>query len=154
MVADPERRRPHLILFVLLQEQSRLLCETGGPWRVVSQLDVWCSGSSRPGRSGRRKRCHFNFYTVVPCTSSASGLGVGSKILPARRSSTRLVMDAPLGQYAHLLPPSWTSTITQWLAEDTPSFDYGGYVVGESEEEATLLGKQSVRLGLSCPLVS
>ena len=31
------------------------------------------------------------------------------------------------------------------LSEDTPSFDYGGFVVGESEEDAVLFGKQSVR---------
>ena len=49
------------------------------------------------------------------------------------------------GDPAHLLPPSWRSVITQWLAEDTPSFDYGGFVVGEEEQEAILLGKQAVR---------
>ena len=43
--------------------------------------------------------------------------------------------------FAHLLPPSWKSSVTVWLAEDTPSFDYGGYVVGEAEREAFLLGK-------------
>lgn len=43
--------------------------------------------------------------------------------------------------YAHLLPPSWKPQVTAWLAEDTPSFDYGGYVVGEVEREAHLLGK-------------
>ncbi|BGP16265.1 hypothetical protein JCM10213_007709 [Rhodosporidiobolus nylandii] len=47
----------------------------------------------------------------------------------------------PLGDYAHLLPPSWKGVISAWLAEDTPSFDYGGFVVGEGEEEATLWGK-------------
>ncbi|KAF5387635.1 hypothetical protein D9615_000570 [Tricholomella constricta] len=41
----------------------------------------------------------------------------------------------------HLLPPSWKTQITAWLAEDTPSFDYGGYVVGEAHREAFLLGK-------------
>ncbi|BGO99750.1 Nicotinate-nucleotide pyrophosphorylase [carboxylating] [Rhodotorula toruloides] len=50
-------------------------------------------------------------------------------------------LPAPLGTYAHLLPPSWKTVITSWLAEDTPSFDYGGFVVGEGEEEATLWGK-------------
>jgi hypothetical protein len=34
------------------------------------------------------------------------------------------------GSPAHLLPPSWKTQVTAWLAEDTPSFDYGGYVVG------------------------
>ncbi|KAF8640086.1 hypothetical protein AX17_001326 [Amanita inopinata Kibby_2008] len=44
-------------------------------------------------------------------------------------------------RYEHLLPPSWKTTIATWLAEDTPSFDYGGYVVGEVQREAHLLGK-------------
>lgn len=43
--------------------------------------------------------------------------------------------------FAHLLPPSWKVAVQAWLAEDTPSFDYGGYVVGEVEREAFLLGK-------------
>ncbi|KAF8680246.1 hypothetical protein RhiXN_00102 [Rhizoctonia solani] len=44
-------------------------------------------------------------------------------------------------EFAHLLPPSWKSVVQTWLAEDTPSFDWGGYVVGEVEREAYLLGK-------------
>lgn len=43
--------------------------------------------------------------------------------------------------FAHLLPPSWTTQIGAWLAEDTPSFDYAGYVVGETERDAFLFGK-------------
>ena len=43
--------------------------------------------------------------------------------------------------FAHLLPPSWKSQVSAWLAEDTPSFDYGGFVVGEAPREAFLLGK-------------
>ena len=43
--------------------------------------------------------------------------------------------------FEHLLPPSWKAQVTTWLAEDTPSFDYGGYVVGEVHREAFLLGK-------------
>jgi len=43
--------------------------------------------------------------------------------------------------FAHLLPPSWKPQVTAWLAEDTPSFDYGGFVVGEAEREAFLFGK-------------
>lgn len=45
------------------------------------------------------------------------------------------------GNPAHLLPPSWKKSITTWLEEDTPSFDYGGFVVGESPAEARLLAK-------------
>ncbi|KAH7914433.1 Quinolinate phosphoribosyl transferase [Hygrophoropsis aurantiaca] len=46
-----------------------------------------------------------------------------------------------INSYEHLLPPSWKTQVTAWLAEDTPSFDYGGYVVGEAEREAFLWGK-------------
>ena len=45
------------------------------------------------------------------------------------------------GDFAHLLPPSWKPSVTAWLAEDTPSFDWGGYVVGEVQREAFLFGK-------------
>lgn len=48
-------------------------------------------------------------------------------------------------KYAHLLPPSWEATIVEWLKEDCPSFDWGGYVVGDTERTATLLCKQEVR---------
>ncbi|KAI0125321.1 nicotinate-nucleotide diphosphorylase [Xylariales sp. AK1849] len=47
------------------------------------------------------------------------------------------------GALAHLLPPSWKAQITSWLAEDTPSFDYGGFVVGEAPRTATLWGKSA-----------
>ena len=45
------------------------------------------------------------------------------------------------GNPADLLPVGWKSQITAWYAEDTPSFDYGGFVVGDSERTATLYGK-------------
>lgn len=44
-------------------------------------------------------------------------------------------------QLAHLLPPTYTHLITSWLAEDCPSLDYGGFVVGDGAGEARLLGK-------------
>ncbi len=50
-------------------------------------------------------------------------------------------MTPPTNSYEHLLSPNWKSHIAEWLAEDTPSFDYGGYVVGEVERHAFLLGK-------------
>ncbi|KAN0062009.1 nicotinate-nucleotide diphosphorylase (carboxylating) [Thecaphora frezii] len=40
--------------------------------------------------------------------------------------------------YAHLLPPSWKGKVAEWLKEDCPSFDWGGYVVGEDQKRATL----------------
>lgn len=45
------------------------------------------------------------------------------------------------GDLAHLLPEGWKDTVRAWLVEDCPSFDYGGFVVGETRETATLYGK-------------
>lgn len=53
-----------------------------------------------------------------------------------------------LGDYAHLLPPSWKVVVAGWLAEDTPSMDVGGFVVGQGEETAFLWGKSEVSTGL------
>jgi len=38
--------------------------------------------------------------------------------------------------------------ISEWLEEDTPTFDYGGFVVGDEMAEAKLLGKSAVRPSL------
>lgn len=51
------------------------------------------------------------------------------------------VMSSSLEHFEYLLPPSWKTQVTAWLQEDTPSFDYGGFVVGEAQREAYLLGK-------------
>ena len=45
--------------------------------------------------------------------------------------------------YSHLLPLNWKSQVTNWLVEDTPSFDYGGFVVGETSQTAHLFCKAS-----------
>jgi nicotinate-nucleotide pyrophosphorylase len=52
-------------------------------------------------------------------------------------------MPLELGDLSHLLPASWKTQITAWLAEDTPSFDYGGFVVGDGPNTATLWGKSA-----------
>ncbi|KAF2707330.1 nicotinate-nucleotide pyrophosphorylase-like protein [Pleomassaria siparia CBS 279.74] len=53
-----------------------------------------------------------------------------------------MVEGAPAhGSVAHLLPQTYKRQISEWLEEDTPSFDYGGFVVGEEISEAKLLGK-------------
>ncbi|KAI8890506.1 nicotinate-nucleotide diphosphorylase [Backusella circina FSU 941] len=46
-----------------------------------------------------------------------------------------------MAQYAHLLATNYKTIITEYLAEDVPSFDYGGYVVGEDEKTAILYCK-------------
>lgn len=40
-----------------------------------------------------------------------------------------------------LLPPDLKDSVVEWLKEDIPAFDYGGYVVGNAEETALLLCK-------------
>ena len=56
-----------------------------------------------------------------------------------------MVEGAPAhGSVAHLLPQTYKRLVSEWLEEDTPSFDYGGFVVGEEESEAKLLGKSEV----------
>ena len=43
---------------------------------------------------------------------------------------------------SHLLNSSLVSEkVKEWLKEDIPSFDYGGFVVGSNEESAVLLCK-------------
>ncbi|KAF2025557.1 nicotinate-nucleotide diphosphorylase [Setomelanomma holmii] len=48
------------------------------------------------------------------------------------------------GAVAHLLPQTYKRYVSEWLEEDTPSFDYGGFVVGDEQSEAKLLGKSEV----------
>ncbi|SLM36541.1 nicotinate-nucleotide pyrophosphorylase [Lasallia pustulata] len=50
-------------------------------------------------------------------------------------------MAAAHGTVAHLLPQTYKRMVAAWLEEDCPSFDYGGFVVGEKVAEARLLGK-------------
>jgi len=47
------------------------------------------------------------------------------------------------GNPADLLPDDYKSQIRAWFAEDAPSFDYGGFVVGSSPRSATLYGKSA-----------
>lgn len=54
------------------------------------------------------------------------------------------IMASAHGDLRHLLPINYKRQITSWLEEDCPSLDYGGFVVGESEGEAKLLGKSDV----------
>ncbi|KAG0671587.1 nicotinate-nucleotide diphosphorylase (carboxylating) [Pichia californica] len=54
-----------------------------------------------------------------------------------------------MNNYADLLPVStrWKQQITDFLSEDIPSFDYGGFVVGSNEKNASLYMKSS---GIIC----
>ncbi|RMZ80240.1 hypothetical protein DV738_g2906, partial [Chaetothyriales sp. CBS 135597] len=51
------------------------------------------------------------------------------------------IIPSEHGTLADLLPSHITGQVTAWLAEDTPSFDYGGFVVGSAPRTAQLLCK-------------
>lgn len=53
-------------------------------------------------------------------------------------------MALKYGTVAHLLPETYKRMVSEWLEEDCPSFDYGGFVVGDTAAEAKLLGKSAV----------
>ncbi|CAL9728508.1 nicotinate-nucleotide pyrophosphorylase [carboxylating] [Monosporozyma unispora] len=48
-------------------------------------------------------------------------------------------------EFKDLLPANgqWKQDITNWISEDVPSFDYGGYVVGSQPKVAALFCKQN-----------
>jgi len=52
-------------------------------------------------------------------------------------------------RFQYLLPPSWQRLVLDWFHEDIPVFDYGGFVVGETEQVATLYAKNKVRISRS-----
>jgi len=45
------------------------------------------------------------------------------------------------GRPSCILPPAALKVVEDWLSDDTPSFDVGGLVVGDTVETANLLGK-------------
>ena len=48
--------------------------------------------------------------------------------------------------YRHLLPPGYKDIVKQWIMDDCPTFDVGGFVVGEKIETALLYCKSSAVL--------
>ena len=63
-------------------------------------------------------------------------------------------MASTHGALAHLLAPGYKRMVSEWLEEDCPSFDYGGFVVGEKIVKARLLGKSEVRPFFAAPCLS
>lgn len=47
------------------------------------------------------------------------------------------------GDTKNLIPTGLPQMVQAWFAEDTPSFDYGGFVVGDSPRTATLFQKSA-----------
>jgi nicotinate-nucleotide pyrophosphorylase (carboxylating) len=53
-------------------------------------------------------------------------------------------MSGTTVSFESLLPVCWRQLITDWIKEDVPSFDYGGFVVGDFPQVAVLYGKSEV----------
>src|SRR5262245_59042692 len=52
-------------------------------------------------------------------------------------------MALDYGNTAHLIPSTLPDIVKAWFLEDTPSFDYGGFVVGDAPRTATLFQKSA-----------
>lgn len=48
-----------------------------------------------------------------------------------------------MSNYSHLLPPRYKEIVKTWVDDDCPSFDIGGFVVGDKYEDAHLFCKSS-----------
>lgn len=88
--------------------------------------------------------------TTTPAVTALTALPALTPMSDTRNATMpptapRATEGAPAhGNPAHLLPPSYKRSVAAWLEEDAPSFDYGGFVVGEGAAEARLLGKSEV----------
>lgn len=67
---------------------------------------------------------------------------------PANGTSPQATKSARVGEksaipgnLAALLPAHWQSTVQQWIKDDMPKWDIGGFVVGDAPHHAMLLGK-------------
>ncbi|KAG6903456.1 hypothetical protein C0995_005479 [Termitomyces sp. Mi166 len=82
-------------------------------------------------------------------TSASRAATLSSSATSSTTTSTRNAGSKTLAAHVGFVPFLvalnylfvWKIQVTTWLTEDTPSFDYGGYVVGEAHREAFLLGK-------------
>lgn len=60
--------------------------------------------------------------------------------LPKSKQLKREASVAP-ENLAHILPAHWKEEVGRWMQQDMPKWDIGGFVVGDTMQEALLLGK-------------
>ena len=114
-------------------------------------LEVAITAQLLPGSKGRTS---FSPDGQTPSTGSPLPLksqdivGQLAKVLRNVNVSSPTVQTIPevtgRNRFQFLLPPSWQRLVLDWFHEDIPVFDYGGFVVGETEQVATLYGKNKV----------
>lgn len=101
------------------------------------QSRIAASRSTDPVAVRYNRRCCI---THRHCERS---LTLSPVLIPPQHSV--LTMDIPTN-VATLLPPTWKAVVREWLAQDVPTFDVGGAVVGDAPAEAALLCKTSTIL--------
>jgi len=69
-------------------------------------------------------RCYLSFKVLT------MRLMKGSRLVFYLNHNFRCYNSMDMSQFGCLVPPNFTQLIDQWMMEDTPSFDYGGYIVG------------------------
>ncbi|GAC75703.1 quinolinate phosphoribosyl transferase [Moesziomyces antarcticus T-34] len=123
----------------------------GSPWIDAAaslQLRPAWPNSTLPRKALRRSASASAFPSgpaetnTRPPTRKTAFEALRAKPAPQQAIPSMSTSTAkPAGVYAHLLPPSWKGKIAEWLQEDCPSFDWGGFVVGEDTKRATLFCK-------------
>ncbi|KAG6833939.1 hypothetical protein H0H87_007950 [Tephrocybe sp. NHM501043] len=118
---------------------------------TIGETTTSATGSSSSAVSASASVSSSGRPITTALTPTGVSSSVGTATLPVSSNSARPLTTSstsatpfPNSSSKNLaadFTPIWKSQVTAWLAEDTPSFDYGGYVVGEAEREAFLFGK-------------
>jgi len=80
---------------------------------------------------------------ITSDASSGSSSNSNKNMLEQQSAGLANPVKKGCSQFAAVLPNDQTELIRQWIKEDTPTFDVGGYVVGGKQEQAKLLMKST-----------
>ena len=87
-------------------------------------------------RYGGRGICNeFYYFRTIMADTSENVMHTQAETTPSKPTPSASSLE-------YLLHPITVQAMVRaWLREDTPNFDYGGFVVGEKRESAILLCK-------------
>ena len=75
--------------------------------------------------------------------ADSTRLNCFEKFLDTNQKSPQNMSNKDIAPLAHLLPCGWERVVDDWMREDVPSFDFGGFVVGNQESKGHLFQKAS-----------
>ncbi|KAJ3125457.1 hypothetical protein HK098_000271 [Nowakowskiella sp. JEL0407] len=89
------------------------------------------------------RRCCTTVWITNPLETAEALVELEEEMMKNKNNSQTAFdcQKTPIMDYSHLLPPAYKKLVESWILEDTPTFDYGGFVVGEEENVALLYGK-------------